>query len=473
MYKLLLFLILCSSFSFFIPGESYSEALTAGDTLCIVRKIAYSGNKHTKEKILRRELMFFEGDTLSHNELDKLIEKTRENMLNTSLFNFVYVDTAFSKESYSRVDITYKVIERWYLWPFPVIKMADRNFNTWLQSGDPERMTYGFYLQKDNFRGKREKLVASYITGYEKAFGFSYEIPYLTKQQHVGLIVEVTYKKNHTVPYDSYNNKLLEIRDKEYYLQTSLTSSLRLTFRKGIHHYHYLSLIHSRFDFSDTLLHLNPEYSFPLNKSPEYLSISYRFKADFRDFQPYPLTGYYFDFEVTKHGLDLLGNTSPNQLVVKSSLKKYWQIFPRWNYAASVTGKMSFQEYQPFFMMKGLGYENDFVRGYEYYVVDGENYLLVRNDIKWTLLKTRVGQIGFIPESVGKIHYTIYLTAFTDVAYTKTARFDNLNFLANRWIQGSGLGINVVTYYDKVFRFEVSRNHKGETALFMHFVAPI
>ncbi|MHC1708268.1 MAG: POTRA domain-containing protein [Bacteroidales bacterium] len=473
MFKQLFLLFLVSCFSFLHAEETVPGAAVRGDTLYIVGKIDFQGNKYTRDKIISRELMFHSGDTLSYAELRYLIEETRENMLNTSLFNFVTVDTVYTSGQFSKADITYKFVERWYLWPFPVIKMADRNFNTWLKSGDPGRMTYGFYLQKDNFRGKREKLVASYVTGYEQSFGFTYEVPYLTKQQNIGLIINILYEKNHTVPYDSYNNKLQEVKDKDFFLQTSLTTSLRLSYRKGIHYYHYLSLTHNRYDFADTLLKLNPKYSFREDYHPEFISLSYRVKADFRDFQPFPLTGFYSDIEITKNGLDLLGNTHPNQLVIKSSLKKYWKLEDRFHYAVSVTGKMTLQEDQPFFLMKGLGYENDFVRGYEYYVVDGEDYLLMRNDLKWTVLKTRVGQVGFVPESVGRIHYTVYLSAFTDAAYSRASRYDNLNFLANRWLLGTGAGLNIVTYYDKVFRFEVSHNHKGETGFFMHFVAPI
>jgi outer membrane protein assembly factor BamA len=462
-----------SVISLFLCKEAQSLNTPGSDSSYIVRKIEFAGNRYTKEKIIRRELMLAEGDTLSHENLSYLIEKSRENMLNTSLFNFVNIDTLFPYENQTQVDIRFNLIERWYFWPFPVIKMADRNFNTWLLKGDLERMTYGFYLQKDNFRGKREKLIASYITGYEKAFGFTYEIPYLTQQQNIGLIISTLYEKNHTVAFDSYNNKLKEIKDKNFYLRTSLKTTLQVSYRKGIHYYHYLSLTHNRFDFSDTLLKLNPEYTFHHEQRPEFFSLSYRGKADFRDYQPYPLTGYYLDMEITKNGLDMMGNTHPNQLVMKSSLKKYWELNPRWHYAASATGKVSLQENQPYFMMKGLGYENDFVRGYEYYVVDGDNYLLLRNDIKWTLLKTHVSQVGFVPESVGKIHYTLYITAFTDLGYAQSSRYENLNYMANRWLLGSGLGFNVVTYYDKVLRIEVSHNHKGEIALFMHFVAPI
>ena len=38
---------------------------------------------------------------------------------------------------------------------------------------------------------------------------------------------------------------------------------------------------------------------------------------------------------------------------------------------------------------------------------------------------------------------------------------------------GTGIGIDFVTYYDKVIRFEYGVNDMGETGLFIHFVAPI
>ena len=47
------------------------------------------------------------------------------------------------------------------------------------------------------------------------------------------------------------------------------------------------------------------------------------------------------------------------------------------------------------------------------------------------------------------------------------------NFLDNKFIFGTGIGLDFVTYYDKVLRLEYGVNDMGETGLFIHFVAPI
>ena len=120
------------------------------------------------------------------------------------------------------------------------------------------------------------------------------------------------------------------------------------------------------------------------------------------------------------------------------------------------------------------GYENDFVRGYEYYVIDGQDYMLVKNNFKWTILPTVEKNIPFIKtEKFSRIHYTIYMNVFGDFAYVNDNTLNNANLLANRWISGLGVGFDFVTYYDKVFRIEFSRNNKGETGFFLNFVSPI
>jgi hypothetical protein len=47
------------------------------------------------------------------------------------------------------------------------------------------------------------------------------------------------------------------------------------------------------------------------------------------------------------------------------------------------------------------------------------------------------------------------------------------SFLDNKFIFGTGIGIDFVTYYDKVLRLEYGVNDMGETGFFIHFVAPI
>ena len=82
--------------------------------------------------------------------------------------------------------------------------------------------------------------------------------------------------------------------------------------------------------------------------------------------------------------------------------------------------------------------------------------------------------LGFVPSpKFSTVPYAFYLNAYFDEAYVHDDQFKQLNFLSNAWESGYGAGIDFVTYYDMVFRFEYSFNKLGESGFFIHFTAPI
>ena len=122
----------------------------------MVKDIEMEGNKITRYGIITREMVFGEGDSLSLNELLHRMEESRENLLNTSLFNFVEMDLDLT--AFPAVKVKVLLVERWYLWPFPILERGDRNINEWLGNPGLSRMNYGMYLVWDNFRGRRERI---------------------------------------------------------------------------------------------------------------------------------------------------------------------------------------------------------------------------------------------------------------------------------------------------------------------------
>lgn len=161
-------------------------------------------------------------------------------------------------------------------------------------------------------------------------------------------------------------------------------------------------------------------------------------------------------------------------MTLESTFRKYWQLAKRWYFASLITAKFSSDKFIPYFIQEGLGYGRKFVRGYEYYVVDGQQYGLMRSNIKFAIIPTRVFNLKFIPtEKFSKIHLAMYLNAFFDSGYVQDLRNTYHNNLPNHFLYGYGLGLDLVTYYDVVIRFEVSTNKMHETGFFMHFMAPI
>ncbi|MBK5285760.1 MAG: hypothetical protein JJE25_10195, partial [Bacteroidia bacterium] len=103
---------------------------TTEDTSFVrINSITIIGNKKTKSEIIFRELAFHNGDSLSQSSIGTAIQRSKENMLNTSLFNFVDI---FYKTEDSIIDVIIIVSERWYIWPLPIFELVDRNFNEWL-----------------------------------------------------------------------------------------------------------------------------------------------------------------------------------------------------------------------------------------------------------------------------------------------------------------------------------------------------
>lgn len=219
---------------------------------------------------------------------------------------------------------------------------------------------------------------------------------------------------------------------------------------------------------------LNPDYMFGTANQNEFLSFYYQYQMDYRDYRQYPLTGYYFDAQLDKRGLGVFNDPSVNTLSLKANFRKYFNLKGRFYYTGGFTGKISPFYDQPYYYMEGLGYGRDYVRGYEYYVIDGEHFAILKNNLKFELLPMRVLSLNFIPtDKFSELYYAFYLNLFTDIGYAVDNRNIPTNPLANEFLVGYGIGLDFVTYYDFVIRFEYSFNNNGESGFFIHFMPSI
>ncbi len=441
----------------------------------IINNIVLKGNKKTKDYIIFRELEFKVNDTLSLHQLSTLIKESRENLLNISLFNFVTIDTtSILANDFYRINITISVIERWYIWPWPLLEFADRNFNTWWKTKDFNKINYGMFLVWDNFRGRMEQLKILVRLGYEEKFGLFYEIPYINKKQTIGLALGVSYGRNHEVSVNTIDDNIEYYKDEESYPQQKFISYIQLINRPDIHNTHMFYLGYNQYLFGDTLLKINPLYSVDNKTDVKFLSFYYKYISDYRDYKPYPLNGYYFDIEFNKQGFRMFQPNGLDISFVNSKFNIYKKLFNRFYFASGLAAKFSSKSFQPYFLQRGLGYGNDYIRGYEFYVIDGQNYGLLKTNLKFELLPTKILKFNFIKtEKFNIIHYAIYLNLFIDLGYVYDDEFYQNNTLSNSFQYGTGIGIDFVTYYDIVIRFEYSMNKMKETGFFIHFKASI
>ena len=430
----------------------------------IIDKINISGNKITKEKIILKELTFNLGDTIPIIKIDSLCNKSEENLMNTSLFNFVTVNYEINNNT---VKINIKLVEQWYIWPIPIFEHADRNLSSFFHNGDWSRINYGAFLAIYNFRGRKEILKFKIRFGYKEQYGFMYSKPNLDKKQKHGLSIESSYFRQHEVAYITQNNKLVFYRNDNKFVKTSYRVTLGYQYRQTLYTYHKIVLQYNNITITDSVKLKNPEYLGDSLTTTQHLSLNYGFTHDKRNYIYYPTRGYYFHTSLSYKGFIF---KETDVAYVKGDFNWYQPIINRLFFGQDISCKISNKYEQPYYLIEGLGYA-DFVRGYEYYVIDGNNNFLLKNNLRYNLLKRKDFKMGFIPwEQFNKSYISIYLNTFFDIGYVYNPfePTNTTNTMVNSWQYSGGIGIDFVTYYDTVFRIEYSINKFGESGFFIH-----
>ena len=446
--------------------------LPASDSLqrMVVSDIRISGNKKTKDYIILRELTFSQGDTLSLSGLQLALSESVKNLQRQPLFHFI--ETGIDQQTGNGTAVVkIRVQERWYTWLWPVFNFADRNFNAWLEKGDISRLSYGLFLQQENFRGRLEKLHIRFMAGYQQQVMLTYEAPYLNSRKTLGAGLILTGARERETAVIVFNDKPEYFRHDDFLRHYSEAAAF-IRFRPGIHLSHTATAQIGSYRFSDTLLALNPEYAGIKTKETVIPLLSYLLKADFRDQRAYPLSGWYADALLEWTGI--LPSADYNYLTLRSSARWHLPLSQRWNLAAGGAVKLSTRGTKPWFRNQGLGYQRDYVRGYEYQVVNGDNFWVTKANLRYAVLPLKIIRIGRLKaEQFNTIPVSVHIGAFADAGRAWRGGPGENNSLQDKLLFGTGLGIDFVTYYDKVVRTELSLNREGKAGIFVHFMAAI
>ena len=161
-----------------------------------------------------------------------------------------------------------------------------------------------------------------------------------------------------------------------------------------------------------------------------------------------------------------------NHFQVIGKIEKHITFQPRLHFGTSFKFKTSNPDKPFYFAQKSLGFE-DYVRGYEYYVIDNQKFIISKSILKWCLVKEKKFDINILKiKQFKKSFYSIYFSVFSDYGYTKNKFNNELNDLSNTPLWGNGISIDYLTYYDKLLRIEYSINHLGEKGVFLHISNP-
>jgi outer membrane protein assembly factor BamA len=430
----------------------------------VVQTITISGNKRTKERIIRRELAIQVGDTILKSELATKIEIDRRKVSNTNLFLTVEFKTTVDsvKNTIQNIDIQIVIKERWYLLAYPTLGLADRNFNEWWydRGHDLGRLIYGVDAVQYNLTGNNDRLRVRANFGFIPRTDIYYSTPYIDKAQKTGLLIGFSRIVNRTLAYRTNNDKLQffnsEIRTRERFVPF-----VSLSRRQQFYGYHSLDFRYSFMHVADTITKLNDNYLTKNQANQNFAQLTYGYLYDNRDNVQYALKGKVWAVQLSRSGL--FGNDNVNLWETNLDWLQFIPISKKlfFSYAAEV--KATLPTDQPFSMTRGLGYGSDLVRGYELYVIDGQHYGYLKTNLRYKLFD-KIFHLKFLKISqFNTVPVTIYPNIYADIGYVVN-NFANLNNsrLANRPLMGVGLGLDVVTWYNVVARLNYSGNQLGE-----------
>ncbi len=425
------------------------------------------GNERTKTRIIQREIGIKLGQKIALADTTKFIEQTKNKLINLNLFLNVKIN--FNIQNPQK-ELIIQVSERGSFMAWPTVILADRNFNEWWynQNRDLKRIIYGINFMHRNIGGRAEELVLNFETGFSNKGALIYKIPYIDKVQKTGIEFLNFYNISPQISYKTEDDKILFLRNSKP-LSTKWNSRIALRRRNNFYERQRLEIAFSNETVQDTILMLNPIFFPKANTNFKFITTNYSFEGDHRDNINYPLYGHYFIGRATFYkGLSSQSDFKMAEIYLnydyhfKIKYRLYADIILRTKWTAGNT--------PPYVIFAGLGYKNDFVRGYDLNVIEGQRFALAKWNIKYELLKTgyRFNKPKIISTKNQKVPLGIYLRTFADYGYAfnSNSTFINSN-LSNKNLIGYGIGLDVASYYYNAFRLSMAWNQKGERGLFL------
>jgi len=448
-------------------------AASKQNKVCI-KDLTVNGTKKTKVYIVYREIQFKKGDSIAIADLYKELQQAGTQVYNTTLFNEVKFELVALDAS--NVNINVQVLERWYLYPVPQFKWIDRNFNEWYRTYNASlsRVNYGLKFVHYNLSGRRDQLRIYLINGYTKNVSFSYTAPYSNRKLTEGFTIGGGYsqKRELSIKTDSSNLLLFYPSDsatkaKRDFVYKSWYAHAGYTIRRGFFKKHIFTAGYNYIKIADSVIldkQYNPNYFKDQVNSKGFIDLIYTLQYSNVNNTSYPLTGKTWFTTIQKRGLGFTGGV--NMLHLEAGLNKYFDMGKGWYSSVQLNGKIKLPFDQAYINQRGFGYGDIYLRGLEYYVIDGVATALVRSTIKKKIFSINI-PFKYLPKLLTKIPITVFAKSYTDMGYAYTQKkYDT--YLNNRLLYTGGFGIDILTFYDFNLKFEYSFNQLGKNGLFLH-----
>ena len=436
-----------------------------GPGLFTIGSITINGNRVTRSFVIERELPFRRGDQFTLANLVAAFTPAKEHLINTKLFNQVVISVR-DFDGYT-VNLQIDVKERWYIFPLPYLRPVDRNLTAWADQGySLSRLDYGLKYSQYNFSGRNDYLRLWLITGYSHQVELAYDQPNSGKELKHGFGFSFLYNEQKELNLATVNNQQYFVSSDSLgfagkYMRRQTTLSLRYYLRPEIRTRHFFRLSFNQVNIDSAVTVYNAQYFSNGRTRVFYPELSYTINYNHIDYVPYPLKGFLFEGTLLRRGI----NSQMNLWQTNIKTSEAFSLAPKTFFVSQNYAMLRLPFNQPFYNQPYIGYGDFFMRGLEKYVIDGVAGGLARNSVLQELFHFSIPFLRGTSHDI--IPFRIYAKAYMDVGYVYNKYF-TANSLVNRALYTEGFGLDVVTYYDFVFRFEYSFNQLGEKGFFFH-----
>lgn len=411
---------------------SQAEFSTPPDSVFVVDEILIVGNEKTKGYVLLREMTLKQGEYITADA----IENDKKRIYNLGLFT--RVEMGYIPTAPSRATLLILVSERWYIYPFPVAGIKDRDW---------KKFYFGAGIAHQNFRGRNEKLYALFTLGYDPTIMLSYRNPLIDEENEYFLGTSFAWRviRNRSLQVVGTGNNF----DERHF-------SIGLDFGKryGLHHTAWVSPAYEIVRVSEyrpgRTVSSDGKDAFPL------LSIGYVF--DTRDLQEYAMAGSFVRTMITKYGFP---GDAVDFVRYAVDVRRFVPITSRLTLAGRAFADIAAGGEIPPYSRRFLGY-SERIRGHFSDVREGEHLLGTSVELRFMLVQPRYLVFDFVPIPEFAVwKFGIAGAIFGDAG---TVWFRHEPLALNRFIRGYGAGIHFILPYGFVLRTDYARNadRKGE-----------
>ncbi len=409
-----------------LPKDLFQDtSLTTTDSLLKVDRIVIIGNEYTKSFVIQREMSLQPGTKITK----QLLEYDRSRIYSLGLFNHVVITVIPTNEE--KANIVVEVSERWYIFPFPVVGIKDRDW---------KKFFYGAGLLHSNFRGRNEKLYMVFVFGYDPSAEVWYNNPFLSENGSYSLDAKIAYSK-------IQNKSLIAQSGSTNFSEQHVYGSVGIGRRIGIHHSFWLTLGYEYVKVSEYIVGRTISSS-GIDKFP-FANISYTY--DTRDLVEYPAQGSFVRLAITKYGLLTKGI---DVVRYATDFRQYLHLNSKLILAGRLFTNNAFGGQTPSYNRVYFGY-TDRIRGHFKEVIEGENLFGVSSELHYPLFEPIFIQLHFLPAEFSIIKFGVVAAIFADAG---TVWFRGQKFAINKFARGYGFGIHFLLPYSMVLRTDYAWN---------------